>query len=75
MIQSFLYISHKEGFDLKTPLSFPLDRLLRQIGQTGKHLSDIGSAEGAAGNISVCVRGHLEVSVLFPQVQNIQLPQ
>ena len=60
---------------MKTTLSFPLDRLLRQIGQTGKRLSDIGSAEGAAGNISVCVRTPLAVSVLFPQVQNIQLPQ
>jgi len=67
--------SHEEGFDLKTHLSFTLDRLLRQIGQTGKRLSDIGSAEGAAGNISVCVREPLEVSVLFPQVQNMQLPQ
>jgi len=60
---------------LKTPLSFTLDRLLRQIGQTGKRLSDIGSAEGAAGNISVCVRASLAVSVLFPQVENVQLPQ
>lgn len=59
---------------MKTPLLFPIDRLLRQIGQTGKRLSDIGSAEGAAGNISVCVRGPLEVGLLFPQIQNMQLP-
>lgn len=52
-----------------------LDRILQQIGQTGKRLSDIGSAEGAAGNISVCIRKTLEVSVLFPQVQIVQLPQ
>ena len=52
-----------------------LDRILQQIGQTGKRLSDIGSAEGAAGNISVCIRKTLEVSVLFPQMQTIQLPQ
>ena len=69
------YISHKESCALKTPLSFSLDRLLRQIGQTGKRLSDIGSAEGAAGNISVCVRSSLAIDILFPQVQNMQLPQ
>jgi rhamnulose-1-phosphate aldolase len=74
LIQSFTHISYKEGFALKTPLSFTLDRLLRQIGQTGKRLSDIGSAEGAAGNISVCLRAPLEVNVLFPQVQKMQLP-
>lgn len=52
-----------------------LDRILQQIGQTGKRLSDIGSAEGAAGNISVCVRKTLDVNVLFPQMQIVQLPQ
>ena len=57
------------------PISFQLDRILHQIGQTGKRLSDIGSAEGAAGNISVCIRKSLEVSVLFPQLQIIQLPR
>ncbi len=56
-------------------LSFPVDRLLRQIGQTGKRLSDIGSAEGAAGNLSICVREPVEVSLLFPEMQMIELPQ
>ena len=57
------------------PISFQLDRILHQIGQTGKRLSDIGSAEGAAGNISVCSRKSLDVSVLFSQMQIVQLPQ
>lgn len=56
-------------------ISLQLDRLLHQIGQTGKRLSDIGSAEGAAGNISVCIRKSLEVNVLFPKMQIVQLPQ
>jgi rhamnulose-1-phosphate aldolase len=56
-----------------TPLQ--LDRILHQVGQVGKRLSDIGSAEGAAGNISVCIRNPLDVNVLFPQLQMIQLPQ
>ena len=46
----------KEGFDLMASHSFPLDHILRQVGQVGKRLSSIGAAEGAAGNISVCVR-------------------
>ena len=57
------------------PFSLSLDRILQHIGQTGKRLSDIGSAEGAAGNISVCIRKTLEVSVLFPQKQIVQLPE
>ena len=57
------------------PISLQLDRLLHQIGQAGKRLSDIGSAEGAAGNISVCIRMSLDVTVLFPQMQIVQLPQ
>jgi rhamnulose-1-phosphate aldolase len=48
---------------------------LHQIGQVGKRLSDIGSAEGAAGNVSICIRNSVEVNVLFPQMQIIQLPQ
>ena len=56
-----------------TPLQ--LDSILHQIGQVGKRLSDIGSAEGAAGNVSVCVRKPLEINVLFPKMEMIQLPQ
>lgn len=51
-----------------------LDFLLRQIGEAGKRLSDLGAAEGAAGNISVCVRGALDVSATFPKAQTVDLP-
>ena len=64
-----------EASDSMAPISIQLDRLLHQIGQTGKRLSDIGSAEGAAGNISVCIRKSLDVTVLFPQMQIVPLPQ
>lgn len=65
----------KKAFQSMASISLQLDRLLHQIGQTGKRLSDIGSAEGAAGNISVCIRKPIEVSVLFPHMQIFQLPQ
>lgn len=48
--------------------------LLDQIGRAGKRLSDLGAAEGAAGNISVCVRASLNVTDLFPQMRDIELP-
>ena len=51
-----------------------LDQLLVQIGQVGKRLSDMGAAEGAAGNLSVCFREPLDVSGVFQDVQRIDLP-
>jgi rhamnulose-1-phosphate aldolase len=55
-----------------TPLE--LNQLLIQMGQVGKRLSDIGAAEGAAGNLSICFREHLDLSPYFPQVQSVELP-
>jgi rhamnulose-1-phosphate aldolase len=57
-----------------TSTSLPLDQLLVQMGQVGKRLSDIGAAEGAAGNLSICVREYLDLSMSFPDVQTIDLP-
>lgn len=54
--------------------SLNLDFLLWQIGEAGKRLSELGAAEGAAGNISVCVRGALDVSGIFPKAQTVDLP-
>ena len=51
-----------------------LDQLLFQVGQVGKRLSDIGAAEGSAGNLSVCFREPLNVAGYFPEVQRIELP-
>jgi rhamnulose-1-phosphate aldolase len=51
-----------------------LDQLVYQLGQAGVRLADGGAAEGAAGNMSVCVRKPLDVSALFSQQQSIELP-
>lgn len=55
-------------------LSLELKSLLDQLGQVGKGLSDIGAAEGAAGNLSICFREPLDVTVLFPNMQIVELP-
>src|SRR5512142_1214740 len=54
--------------------SYDLDSLLHQLGQAGKRLSQIGAAEGAAGNLSICVREPIELTSRFPCVQTIDLP-
>ncbi|MEO8357049.1 MAG: class II aldolase/adducin family protein [Chloroflexota bacterium] len=48
--------------------------LLKQMGEVGKRLSEIGATEGAAGNISICVRDTLEIREYFPQMQMVDLP-
>jgi rhamnulose-1-phosphate aldolase len=52
-----------------------LDDLLRMMGEAGRHLADIEASEGAAGNISVCLRWPMEPRTRFPQVDEIELPQ
>lgn len=37
-------------------------------------LAEIGAAEGAAGNMSVCLRQPVDAGVLLPLVKNIELP-
>ncbi|GAB4505671.1 MAG: hypothetical protein Fur0043_26680 [Anaerolineales bacterium] len=54
---------------------FNLDDLLRAIGQAGRRMSEIGASEGAAGNISVCLRRGIDLGGHFPQVELIELPQ
>lgn len=54
--------------------SFSVEPLLKQMGEVGKRLSELGAAEGAAGNISICVRDTLEVREFFPQISMIDLP-
>jgi rhamnulose-1-phosphate aldolase len=51
-----------------------LDQLLNQLGQVGKRLSDIGAAEGAAGNLSICFREPLTITTYFPNMQIVELP-
>ena len=52
-----------------------LDALLYMMGQAGKRLSELEASEGAAGNISVCVRWPIELRTHFPLVEEIELPQ
>ncbi len=52
-----------------------LDEMLKMMGEAGKHLADIGACEGAAGNISVCMRWPVELRARFPLVEEIGLPQ
>jgi len=54
---------------------FPeLDDLLEMMGEAGRHLAEIEASEGAAGNISVCLRWPIELRTRFPLVDEFQLP-
>jgi rhamnulose-1-phosphate aldolase len=52
-----------------------LDDLLEMMGESGRRLTDIEASEGAAGNISVCLRWPIEPRARFPLVDDIVLPQ
>jgi rhamnulose-1-phosphate aldolase len=55
---------------------FPeLDDLLIMMGEAGRHIADIEASEGAAGNISVCLRWPVEPRSRFPVMEEIELPQ
>jgi rhamnulose-1-phosphate aldolase len=59
---------------LKEP--FPgLDEILASISEGGKRIASIDAAEGAAGNISVCIGWPIEVRREFPVAEEIPLPQ
>ncbi|MFH1524232.1 MAG: class II aldolase/adducin family protein [Chloroflexota bacterium] len=58
-----------------TPPYPELDVLLHMMGQAGKHMAEIEASEGAAGNISICLRWPIEPRSLFPIVSEIDLPQ
>src|SRR4030095_2629745 len=49
--------------------------MLVMMGEAGKHLADIEASEGAAGNISVCMRWPIEPRNYFPEISEIELPQ
>lgn len=52
-----------------------LDDLLEMMGEAGRHLAEIEASEGAAGNISICLRWPIEPRTRFPLVDEIPLPQ
>ena len=52
-----------------------LDDLLEMMGEAGRHLAEIEASEGAAGNISVCLRWAVDPHTRFPVMEEIELPQ
>jgi rhamnulose-1-phosphate aldolase len=52
-----------------------LDDMLTMMGAAGRHLAEIEASEGAAGNISVCMRWKVELRTCFPVIAEIELPQ
>jgi len=52
-----------------------IDDLLQMMGEAGRHIADIEASEGAAGNISICLRWPIEPRSRFPLVEEITLPQ
>lgn len=58
-----------------TPPFPEMDDLLLMMGQAGRHLAEIEASEGAAGNISVCLRWPLEPRSRFPVQGEFDLPQ
>jgi hypothetical protein len=54
---------------------FPeLDEILASIGEGGQRVATIDAAEGAAGNISVCIGWPIEIRRRFPVAEEILLP-
>ncbi|HSG42707.1 MAG TPA: class II aldolase/adducin family protein [Anaerolineales bacterium] len=51
-----------------------LTDLFSQFGEVGKRLSEMGAAEGTAGNLSACVQGDTEIPVSFSETQVVDLP-
>jgi rhamnulose-1-phosphate aldolase len=52
-----------------------LNDVLEMMGEAGRHLAEIEASEGAAGNISVCLRWPVEPRTRFPVMEEIELPQ
>jgi rhamnulose-1-phosphate aldolase len=52
-----------------------LNDLLHMMGEAGRHLANIEASEGAAGNISICLRWPIELRTRFSLISDIELPQ
>ena len=65
---------NEKVFLFMTSATLQLGQLLCEMGQIGKRLAEIGAAEGAAGNLSICFREPMDVTLCFPYVQTIDLP-
>lgn len=51
-----------------------LEQILKEIGEVGDWLTHLKACEGASGNISVCMDWGIDPSLLFPVVQQMELP-
>lgn len=58
-----------------TPPYPGLDDLLIMMGEAGRHLTEIGACEGAAGNISICLRWQVDLRSRFPEIGEVELSQ
>jgi rhamnulose-1-phosphate aldolase len=52
-----------------------LDEFLNMLGEAGLRLDSMHACEGAAGNISICLRWPVDLSLHFPLTSEIELPQ
>lgn len=52
-----------------------LDEFLTMLGDAGLRLDNMHACEGAAGNISICLRWPVDLSTHFPLTNEIELPQ
>jgi rhamnulose-1-phosphate aldolase len=67
--------TYEEG-EIMLEAPYPeLDDFLEMIGEVGRRLSEIGASEGAAGNISICLRWPIEPRRRFPLMRKFELPQ
>jgi rhamnulose-1-phosphate aldolase len=65
-----------ERIELMLEAPYPeLDDLLHMMGEAGRHLAEIEASEGAAGNISICLRWPIELRTRFPVITEMELPQ
>ena len=56
------------------PMALSLPEILRDLGQVGTNLSELGACEGAAGNLSVYVSGVAGLGKVFPDREAFLLP-
>jgi rhamnulose-1-phosphate aldolase len=51
-----------------------LDHLLKEMGEAGKHLTEIDACEGAAGNITICINWPINLTSHYQHVEHLRLP-
>ncbi|MEI6290859.1 MAG: class II aldolase/adducin family protein, partial [Chloroflexota bacterium] len=60
---------------MNTPVITDLSKLLDDMGRAGRQLSEMGACEGAAGNLSICLRSAPDIRGFFTVEDEISLPQ